>query len=330
MLAKLKQAALFIKRRPKRAIVVLMIVGFVVLNLLAYIHAHAMTHFVEGGQRTPAPESLSWAQKFAVLATGVRLARPANHITPSDFELQFTQHSFETSDGIRLSGWHIAADDSRGVCLFFHGYGAAKSSLLPEAALFQRWGYDAFLFDFRGSGDSEGDVTTIGYLEADDVASAVEYVRTNYPDKQLWLYGRSMGSAAILRAVAEYDLKPAGVILECPFDRLLSTAQNRFTAMGLPGFPAAQLLVFWGGVQHGYSGFEHNPVDYAANVRCPVLVLGGEADPRVTQPQLRSVFDKLAGPKQIHIFEDVGHDAYLPAAPHAWEATVQQFLKAPQ
>ncbi|QDU47555.1 Alpha/beta hydrolase family protein [Symmachiella dynata] len=330
MLAKLKQAALFIKRRPKRAVVVLMLVGFVVLNLLAYIHAHAMTHFVEGGERTPAPESLSWTQKVAVLATGVRLARPANHSTPNDFELQFTQHSFETSDGTNLSGWHIAADDSRGVCLFFHGYGAAKSSLLPEAGQFQRWGYDAFLVDFRGSGDSAGDVTTIGYLEADDVASAVEYVRANFADKPLWLYGRSMGSAAILRAIAEYDLKPSGVILECPFDRLLSTAQNRFAAMGLPGFPAAQLLVFWGGAQHGYSGFEHNPVDYAANVRCPVLVLGGEADPRVTQPQLRAVFDKLAGPKQIHIFEEVGHAAYLPAAPHTWEATVRSFLEAPQ
>jgi hypothetical protein len=30
-----------------------------------------------------------------------------------------------------------------------------------------------------------------------------------------------------------------------------------------------------GGIINGHSGFKHNPVDYAAQVNCPVLMLHG-------------------------------------------------------
>jgi hypothetical protein len=41
-------------------------------------------------------------------------------------------------------------------------------------------------------------------------------------------------AAAILRAVSAHELSPDALILECPFDRLLTTVQNRFAAMRLP------------------------------------------------------------------------------------------------
>ena len=37
------------------------------------------------------------------------------------------------------------------------------------------------------------------------------------------------------------------VVVESVFDRLLSTAENRFHSMGIPAFPMARLLIFWGG-----------------------------------------------------------------------------------
>jgi hypothetical protein len=48
--------------------------------------------------------------------------------------------------------------------------------------------------------------------------------------------------------------------------------------MNVPSFPAAQLLVFWGGVQAGFNGFSHRPAEYAKSVSCPVLFLHGEDD----------------------------------------------------
>ena len=51
---------------------------------------------------------------------------------------------------------------------------------------------------------------------------------------------------AILRAIAEYEVKPQRVIIEAVFDKMMSTVANRFTAMGLPAFPGTQILIFWG------------------------------------------------------------------------------------
>jgi pimeloyl-ACP methyl ester carboxylesterase len=135
-----------------------------------------------------------------------------------------------------------------------------------------------------------------------------------------------MGSAAILRAVALQGVQPAAVIAECPFDRLLSTVENRFAAFGLPAFPLAHLLVFWGGVQQGFNGFAHNPADYAQAVTCPVLLLHGDADPRVTREQLLRVHDNLAGTKKLEWFAGVGHESYLAAQPEKWKDTVERFL----
>jgi len=182
------------------------------------------------------------------------------------------------------------------------------------------------LLDFHGSGGSRGSETSIGMHEADDLAQAVEYVQQRIPSRILILYGQSMGSAAILRAIAVNGVRPSAVIVECPFDRLVSTAANRFAAMGLPAFPAAHLLIFWGGVQQGFNGFRHNPVEYARQVRCPVLLLHGARDARVTREQAESIFRSVPGEKQFTLFPEAGHESYLGAAPALWAESISRFL----
>ena len=54
----------------------------------------------------------------------------------------------------------------------FHGYTSDKSKLLTEAEFFRSQGFSVLLLDFAGNGGSEGVQTTVGYREADDVATA--------------------------------------------------------------------------------------------------------------------------------------------------------------
>jgi uncharacterized protein len=192
--------------------------------------------------------------------------------------------------------------------IMFHGYAACKSDLLVPAADFHKMGYDLLLIDFRGSGGSTGQETSIGFNESKDVAQAVRYANNQWPDRDIILYGVSMGSAAILRAIAFEGVKANAVIIESPFDSLINTVGNRFKIMGLPTFPAAQLLVFWGGVQQGFNGFNHNPVEYAKSVNCPVLLMQGERDTRATPEQAKTVFDNLSGEKRFVIFPGVSHE----------------------
>ncbi len=315
-----------IKSYPLPTIIIIISTGIIGLNVLAYNHAYAMLHFTPQGERTAKPEALSIGQKATILLTGVTIPKPVNDSTPADWNLPYQTHRFQVDDRIELEAWYIPHPQARGLVLMFHGYAAAKSSLLPEAQAFHEMGYATFLLDFRGSGGSNQQETSLGVYEAGDVAVAFDYAQKELPNHKLILYGQSMGGVALLRAISEKGIKPERIIIEAVFDRMLSTVENRFASMGLPSFPGAQILLFWGGVINGHSAFKHNPLDYAAQVNCPVLMLHGTDDKRATLEQAQAVFEEFKGEKHFETFTDTGHESYLGNKPGQWQNVVQQFL----
>lgn len=305
----------------------ILLTAFLLLNFIAFMHAHAMTHFAAEGTRTTSPESLTALQKAKVLFTGVNIPRPTNHQTPEAIGLAFETHGFTAADATELEAWYLPCSQTSTIVVMFHGYASCKTNLLPEARAFHDLDYGVFLVDFRGSGGSAGRETTLGAYEAADVTAALDNVRARWPDRRLVLYGQSMGSAAILHAASQADLGVDALVLECPFDRLLATVENRFQAMHVPAFPAAGLLVFWGGVQHGFNGFRLNPVEFATHVKAPTLLLHGENDPRVTKDQADSIFTALSGPKELVEFPDVAHESIVAAQEKKWKDSVARFLR---
>ncbi len=263
--------------------------------------------------------------KVQLAVNGVAIERPEAELRPDGLRLPYEVHSYPGGAG-QLAAWHIPYARAAGRVVLFHGYAASKGRLLPEARAFHDLGYACFLVDFRGSGDSDGDRTSVGYHEADDVVRTLAYVRKRWPNERLLVFGQSMGAAAVLRAMAHHPIGPDAVVLECPFDRLLSTVEARFAVTGLPVFPAARLLVFWGGVQHGFNGFGHNPVEYARRVKCPALLLHGTHDQRVSAVQIQSIYQNLGGEKQLHFFEGLGHESYAAHRVDEWKECVARFL----
>lgn len=301
---------------------------FVAVNVISWMHARAMTHYSDTGTRTTKPEAMTLREKIAVVFLGVTVPRPRNGTTPRDQGLDYTARTIAVGGGDeQLAAWHVPVAESLGLVVMFPGYGGSKESLLYEAAALHRMQFSVLLIDFRGAGESSGTGTTLGIREADDVASAIAFARQEWPGSKVVLYGASLGAVAILRGAAVGTVAVDAMILESPFDRLLSTVRNRFSSMGLPAFPGAELLVFWGGVQMGFNGFSHNPVEYARLVRVPCLLLHGENDPRVTVEQSDALFEALAGRKEKVEFRGAGHGALAASAPELWSERVSAFLQ---
>jgi uncharacterized protein len=287
-----------------------------------------MMHFrrINEGDRTHEPETLSLFQKVKVLAGGVKIPRPENHKTPADSGLAFEVVSFTGARGLKIEAWQIRSAGGQGTVILFHGYTSSKESLLPAAKEFLALGYDTLLVDFYGSGGSQGSETSVGYHEADDVAAAFRFVRSQNPNQPVILYGVSMGSASLLRAIHAHRIEATALILECPFDRMLTTVQNRFAAMRLPSFAAAQLLVFWGGVQQRFNGFRYNPADYARDVRCPVLLMHGGKDARVKTPEIENIKRNLNEASVLQLFPEAPHQSYVVSRASQWRSVVSEFL----
>lgn len=316
----------WIRRHPWRATALVLLVGFLLLNVFAWQHAHAMLHFTVAGARTRGPQDLTLGEKLEALVFGITVPRPGNSRTPAALGLPFETVRFAAADGLGLQGWLIQPPQPKGTVLLFHGYAAASSVLLNEAAAVHEMGFAALLTDFRGSGGSDDSCTSLGYLEALDVAGAVEHASARGLPRPFVLYGQSMGGAAILRAVAALRVQPDGVILDSVFDRMLNAVRNRFDIMGLPSFPTAELLVFWGGQQVGFSAFDHDPAEYARACECPVLVLHGAGDRHATPEGAQDIHDALAGEKEFALFPEASHSSLRITDEPRWTLAVSQFL----
>ena len=296
---------------------------FASANVLAFCHAWNFTHFsTELKPHTDQPEELSRFDRLKVLLTGVENPKPVNEIYP-DFPYETIDLA---SPNGRLEAWYSVLPNAKGSVALFHGYTGNKDKLLTEAENFRQLGYSVLLVDFSGNGGSEGNQCTVGYREAFDVAAAFQFLQTQTPKTPVCFYGISMGAVAILRAQSELGIKPTATIIECPYGSLLETTQIRFHSMGVPDFPLANLLLFWGGVQNGFWTFKVDSRDYARRVTAPTLLLYGLDDARVTRQETDDIFAALGGPKERHYFPGVGHEPYYVLHLETWRNKREGFL----
>ena len=293
---------------------------FIVANAIAFLHAYKFTHFTEEGIPRTGNESLSFPQKLKILFTGVDFPRPKTKSLP--------RQSYETvyiQSNVRLETWLQRAPNARGTVLIFHGYGGEKSGMLPVSDAFIQLGYNTLLVDFMGSGGSGGNQTTIGFTEAQEVKDCMVYLE-QAGFSNLFLFGTSMGAVAIMKAVQDHNLQPSGLFLECPFGTMTETVKARFRTMKVPPFPMAFLLLFWGSVQNGYWTFAHDGETYAKSISCPVLLLYGEKDVKVSRAETDAIYANLAGPKKLVTFPLAGHESYIRRYPAEWTAAVKDAL----
>lgn len=291
------------------------------MNVVAGFHAYKFTHFsLEKIEKTKGANRLSFLDKVKTLLLGVNNPRPTNKSRPTV--------AFETvmlgTNG-RTAGWWMPTDSAKGTVILFHGYSGEKSSMLDKAYVFREWGYSTLLIDFMGSGESYGNQTTIGFLESNQVQLAHRFVHGKGEEK-IFLFGTSMGAVAVLKAMNDYNLDATGLLLECPFGSMLETVQARFRSMQVPTFPMANLLVFWGGVENGFNAFNHKPTLYAKSVTCPVLLMYGQLDEKVSSGEIHRVYKNLSGPRTLVEYPLAGHENYLNKYAEEWTRDVGRFL----
>lgn len=287
--------------------------AFILVNGLFYLAAYQMTHVRAPGQK------------------GLGIPKPQNTRTPGDRGLAYSTHRIELDDSRWLEMWKMPSwrSPSRGIALLFPGnLGTKSSQLIGPAESFAAQGYEPWLIDFQGSGGSSGSTITIGMREARDVVTAFEYARSQHPNAPIVIYGVSMGSAAVLRAISRYEIEPDAIVLELPFTNLVDAVKGRIRQQKLPPSPAAELLVFWGGVQHGFNGFGHNPKHFAKAVNCPTLVIHGEQDPWMSVAEIETIFQNLPESSTLVTSPKAGHHQLIGVDRPLWEASLNQFLNA--
>jgi alpha-beta hydrolase superfamily lysophospholipase len=312
--------------RLRRAALGLLALLFGATNLVVYHHARGMVVLVDGAPPPPHLSALTDGEKLKLVLLGATLARPQPKRSPADFGLTAQEVQIPPIDGPPLRADLVVADGGVGTLILLHGYLGARDQLLPVAAWAQGQGWSSLLVDQRGSGESGGDRTSIGRLEAYDAAAAVAWARANRPGPVV-IYGFSMGAAAAIGAVARAGAQPDGLVLEGCYADLREAVGWRVALMGLPERPLSEWLGVWGSVVLGANLLAQSPEEDARRVHVPTLLLHGADDPRAPADHGRRIEAGLQGPRRLVVLPDTGHQLGVDHAPAPWAAAVAALLE---
>lgn len=170
--------------------------------------------------------------------------------------------SFETSDGLRLSGWLAPPElpehgNGWGV-LVANGNGGDRSHRVPLARALNRHGFTVLLFDYRGYGGNPGSPSESGLFK--DIRGAFRYLESRFESRKIILFGESLGSAVVTDLATEQAV--GGLVLRSPFTDLASVGAKHY-----PFLPVRLLLR------------DRFPLlDKISAVKSPIAVVYGSAD----------------------------------------------------
>ncbi|HET9825940.1 MAG TPA: alpha/beta fold hydrolase [Chitinophagaceae bacterium] len=300
-----------------------LLVQFILINISGILYGYKLTHFYEPTVSRAQSSSKNIFTKTWKLFRGPKFQKTVITEVP---HFPFETIHLKTSSHLSIEAWYIPVDTSKGTVILFHGLGGNKSFLLDQAYEFMYLGFNVMLVDLRAHGNSDGSTTTLGVREAEEVKLAYGHIRQK-GEKNIILYGFSLGSVVITKAIYDYGLSPSHVILDIPFGNLKNLLEGRARVLGFPEEPFGLLVTFWSGVERGFNGFKHNTCQYARGVKCPVLLQYGLRDKLVTQQETDCIFKNIAsGNKKLVIYKDAGHELLLNKDPDKWRTEVKDFL----
>jgi len=319
------------KKATKKTVRILKWIGNVLLaqliliNISAAFHAYKFTHYYDDDKtRNQQPSQGKPLLRTWRLMTGKKLARSPIQYYPI---IPYDTILLTTANGKKLEAWYIKADSSKGTVILFHGLSSNKGNVLGEALEFNSFGYNTMLVDIRAHGNSEGIVNSIGYNESEEVKLAYDHV-SKKGEKNIVLWGMSLGAVIITKAIWQYDLRPQKIILEMPFDRLQDHIRARARISGFPGEPFGVFVTFWTGLEQGYWGYGHKTSRYVKSINCPVLLQWGTTDEYVMKEETERIFASISSPKKkLEIYDGVGHGPLKSGNQLQWDKTVTEFLE---
>jgi pimeloyl-ACP methyl ester carboxylesterase len=255
---------------------------------------------------------------------------PNDGKTPISYGMKFTDVKFPSTDGITLRGWYVpAGQGAKGTIIYCHGHNRTKVEMLPMAAFGHKLGYNGLLFDLRHQGQSEGTMSSIGYLERHDAVGAARFaLEKEKAQRPVVLWGISMGAAAALMAAADSP-DVDGVISDSTFLSFENVIKHHWKLFfGLPTFPVADEVMYWTAHRVGFDPSEFDLEKAVGRIGPrPVLFIGVEGDKRMPPSIARTLYGEAQSElKDIEVVPGERHGEGFKSGQGKYQEAIKRFL----
>ena len=188
----------------------------------------------------------------------------------------------------KLVGWYYKKNEKFKTILFFHGNAGKIDNRIYKLNEFSKMNINYLIFAYRGFSGNNGKPSENGLYQ--DARAAKMWLNNNkIEDKQIILYGESLGTAVALDLAKDIDF--AGLILESPFTSMTKLAKKYY-----PYLPVKILL------RHKY-----NSISKLKSVKSPILVMHGKKDKIVPFNMGLNIYKNANSPKFNFFRDDDDH-----------------------
>ncbi|MCW9023744.1 MAG: alpha/beta fold hydrolase [Gammaproteobacteria bacterium] len=227
-----------------------------------------------------------------------------HYLTPEQVGIVANDVYFKTTDGLRLHGWFLPAKTkiTKGTVLFAHGNAQNISTHVASVFWLPDYGYNVFLFDYRGYGYSEGE-TELENLQL-DFNAALDHLfnMPNIDPDNILIFGQSLGAAVAIHGTAYHPQrkKLRGIITEGAFDSYRHIAQEALDSFWLT-WPLQWLL--------SYTISDCcRPIDAAPFISpLPLLIIHSKHDEIIPVHHAYDIYERAKEPKSLWIYEGYRH-----------------------
>ncbi len=158
--------------------------------------------------------------------------------SPERVGLAFEPVFFNSADGTLLSGWFIPALgvanllEAKGTVVHMHGNAQNMTTQWQFVQWVPERGYNVFVFDYRGYGQSHGKPEPKGVFE--DAVAALDYLRarTDIDAGKLFVFGQSLGGMIAIASTGASQQGVRAVLAEAPFHSYSMLADDRTPGEG--------------------------------------------------------------------------------------------------
>ncbi|MEP3481873.1 MAG: alpha/beta hydrolase [Fuerstiella sp.] len=213
------------------------------------------------------------------------------------------------ADGIKIGAWLLTKtvgpdDDRRPLIIYFHGNANNRASRAPWYQIFAEIEADVLAIDYHGYGDSEGTMTEGGMYQSCDAAWGYATEELQYAPSEIILAGTSLGGAAAVYTAAQQTdsvKQPAALVVTATFSSMVDVAASLY-----PWLPVSSILVD-----------RYPSADRISNVKCPIVIIHGNADRLVHTKHGQTLFDAAPAksesgqPKRWKTLDGIGHNGLV-------------------
>ena len=201
------------------------------------------------------------------------------------------------------------------VVIYLHGNSSSRMEGLNMAKVLLKRDINLFIFDFAGSGLSEGEYISLGYHENHDLGNVIDFVEKIPGVGKIGLWGRSMGAATGM-IYTHKDKRVRAVCLDSPFadfERLARELVKKHLSFNLPGFIVGGMLSIVRGTilkKNGLDIDKLKPIEVAGKTTTPIIFVHAIKDELIDVKHSMDLFNMYAGQeKSLKCCETGGHNS---------------------